>query len=720
MTDGLPLTWDATNVRAVTSDDAVVKYESLALPSEPVNKFYGITESKTVSNMKLKKFALTYFELSSGTYVPKSNVVSTSITIDSNTDLNIVTISSDFTSVNGSITTTKDSLLTGTVNLKRFYIGETANCKYYDVGSGDGSGTIIDINDNSSSSCAFNILQTCEDDLYCSSRLKYIPSTNTLCVSNIDGNRIYKCVYLCAGCYDKVGLCLNEYYNNFALNSWIDEYSTGCKKPFGIRTTCTSASNNYRQLEIGQWDTGVAGNFGLCHGIAITSNTVNLCSITNTSIDGFGYRAFFGNRIICSNIPSPTYGCCPTVHAITTDCQVGVETVEPGRLMVCCGTAGWKKYLIEGEVNPNEIKADKLCDNICYCSSAKAQDDAAVVMHAYRCGIDSNNPRESYATLGYDGFYLTCVPFYQQEGSQSGASTCAVIGNGCNFFNSENGLGGRAFSDVLSWPLCICEGLTCCCNGCFCSGLSRIECVCQSCGCAIRCLSATQREYSGPNYYSNCSYICQYGPYIKSFAQCQVSEGCYCSCLMVTGTSIEGSVCDNPHNVSGCFALEPNGRFRVCNSDTNGCWARVLTECDSGNTCILKNPSWPNYCLHYDGADALNLYGNTNNLWLNYAGGVSIVRIGNGAGTGCLGNLYAAVICSNCWCSQDGCVGIYQNPDPNLRCELCVCADYVCFNNSNLVFYTAYGDELCASNYVETEDLCVCGTIYTKYICFYS
>ena len=79
------------------------------------------------------------------------------------------------------------------------------------------------------------------------------------------------------------------------------------------------------------------------------------------------------------------------------------------------------------------ISNSKLCETgagcVCYCSSATAQENGAVVTHSYRCEVGSNNPREGYATLDYDGFYLTCVPFCQQDGNSSNY-TRAVIGNG--------------------------------------------------------------------------------------------------------------------------------------------------------------------------------------------------------------------------------------------------------------------------------------------------
>lgn len=583
MTDGLPLTWDATNVRAVTSDDAVVKYESLALPSEPVNKFYGITESKTVSNMKLKKFALTYFELSNGTYVPKSNVVSTSITIGSNTDLNIVTISSDFTSVNGSITTTKDSLLTGTVNLKKFYIGETANCKYYDVGYGDGSGSGVVI-DPTVSNCQYNLVVTDGDDLFCASptyntsdgvlRSTAFSSNNATSkfIANFNCAKITdSCCCVCAGVENTTALLHSQvpgYPNEVSC------IAADCKNIYLCANTSTNAyscacfngGNGYVNLHAhsGASDSELRLNSGetVLYSHNYVSSGNDSCDIYSSISLNRGVASVYADGFnVCSSVVCftglPTTTCSDTLDytIVGTDCN-GVTKKLEGLIYdpVTCKICG---------MSSDEISNSKLCQEgstcICYCSCVKAYDFGDVTMYACCCDLGTDCTSKGCASLSWDHFSVYCVPICQRDRSvDSGASTCTVLGNGCNFFNSENGLGGRAFSDVLSWPLCICEGLTCRCNGCFCSELSRIECICQSCGCAIRCLSATQREYSGPNYYNNCSYICQYGPYIKSFAQCQVSEGCYCSCLMVTGTSIEGYVCDNPHNVSSCLVIGNN------------------------------------------------------------------------------------------------------------------------------------------------------------------
>lgn len=234
----------------------------------------------------------------------------------------------------------------------------------------------------------------------------------------------------------------------------------------------------------------------------------------------------------------------------------------------------------------DEISNSKTCDNICYCSSAKAQDDAAVVMHAYRCTIDSNNPRESYATLGYDGFYLTCVPFYQQEGSSSNY-TRAQIGNYCNTFASENGLGGCVYSNIVSPSLAISEGLICCSGGYLCLSVLRTECINPSNQVPYRCLSATSIE--DPSYnYDGCTHLWQDDYQIELFARRRNVNGIRCSCLMLNCDAIEGYAYDDSQGIEGCFKLDTtDGRFKLCNDCTNNSWARVLTECDAIDSNVL-------------------------------------------------------------------------------------------------------------------------------------
>ena len=288
----------------------------------------------------------------------------------------------------------------------------------------------------------------------------------------------------------------------------------------------------------------------------------------------------------------------------------------------------------------NEISDSKLCNtgtsSICYCSSAKAQDNAAVVMHAYRCTIGSNNPLESYATLDYDGFYLTCVPFCQQEGSSSNY-TRAQIGGYCNNFASENGMGGRVYSNMASTSLAIGEGLVCCMSGYLCSSLSRTECINQATRVPYRCLSAICNEDVVYGYVG-CTHICQDDYQVELLARCVNNNGLHWSCLIVKCDAIAGYTCDDSQGIKGCFELDVvDGRFKLCNSATGGSCANVLTECDVGASCMLNNKDSSATCLMFEGGNELNTYG-TSPLWINYRGGTNAIYIGNGTGcvAGCL------------------------------------------------------------------------------------
>jgi hypothetical protein len=352
----------------------------------------------------------------------------------------------------------------------------------------------------------------------------------------------------------------------------------------------------------------------------------------------------------------------------------------------------------------DEIKADKLDNNVCYCSSAKANDNAAVVMHAYRCTIDSNNPRESYATLDYDGFYLTCVPFCQQEGSSSNY-TRAQIGDHCNNFVSENGNGGCVYSNMASTSLAINEGVVCCSNGCLCCGgytqlgLSNYERTIKKCGSGLdfSCVSIVSdcRNYTAV---ASCrSGTCNYlGRLSITPTDVTLTTSCGSFTLNRDGSidSCRGLIVSCPAGGSYATSLT-NAALSICNAPAaNNVWTPILAQSSTGGT----------WTLGIDCACASD--------WL-----VRNVTSGSAFIFKCNGSFYSSGIYSDCWCSQDSNVGIYQNPD---NCdEICVHANYVCFD-SYLEFCSACADELCAGSYVETEDLCVCNTLYTKYICFYS
>ena len=116
-----------------------------SLPVKPENKIYGIQESDTISSMTIKTLARTYFDFDStnNVYVPKQNLIETDLTIGLSTDVDIQTINSSFTEVNGSIVVTPETTASGTLTLQRFYAGESTSCNYFKLGSGDsGSGTV--------------------------------------------------------------------------------------------------------------------------------------------------------------------------------------------------------------------------------------------------------------------------------------------------------------------------------------------------------------------------------------------------------------------------------------------------------------------------------------------------------------------------------------------------------------------------------------------------
>jgi hypothetical protein len=119
-----------------------------SLPVKPENKIYGIQESDTITSMTVKTLARTYFDFDStnNVYVPKQNLIETDLTIGLSTDVDIQTINSSFTEINGSITVTPETTASGTLTLQRFYAGESTSCNYFKLGSGDGGSGTVEIN----------------------------------------------------------------------------------------------------------------------------------------------------------------------------------------------------------------------------------------------------------------------------------------------------------------------------------------------------------------------------------------------------------------------------------------------------------------------------------------------------------------------------------------------------------------------------------------------
>lgn len=119
-----------------------------SLPVKPENKIYGIQESDTITSMTIKTLARTYFDFDStnNVYVPKQNLIETDLTIGLSTDVDVQTINSSFTEINGSITVTPETTASGTLTLQRFYAGESTSCNYFKLGSGDGGSGTVEIN----------------------------------------------------------------------------------------------------------------------------------------------------------------------------------------------------------------------------------------------------------------------------------------------------------------------------------------------------------------------------------------------------------------------------------------------------------------------------------------------------------------------------------------------------------------------------------------------
>lgn len=119
-----------------------------SLPVKPENKIYGIQESDTITSMTIKTLARTYFDFDStnNVYVPKQNLIETDLAIGLSTDVDIQTINSSFTEINGSITVTPETTASGTLTLQRFYAGESTSCNYFKLGSGDGGSGTVEIN----------------------------------------------------------------------------------------------------------------------------------------------------------------------------------------------------------------------------------------------------------------------------------------------------------------------------------------------------------------------------------------------------------------------------------------------------------------------------------------------------------------------------------------------------------------------------------------------
>lgn len=136
-----------------------------SLPACPKSTTYGIDVDKTITDMKLKNFVAQYMESDGVKFVPKTNLIETDLTIGSSSDVNISCVSLDYSCINGSISSTSTTELSGCATVKDFYFGNSSNCEYYKVGSGDGTGTVEVVDDCCFSRCSPLLAYDCNGNV---------------------------------------------------------------------------------------------------------------------------------------------------------------------------------------------------------------------------------------------------------------------------------------------------------------------------------------------------------------------------------------------------------------------------------------------------------------------------------------------------------------------------------------------------------------------------
>lgn len=190
MDDGTVLIWDATDSKAITSKDAVIDYEASSLPNSPKNQIYGIPETDAVSNLKLKKLVDKYFDFdaTNNIYVPKKNILSTDLTIGSDTNVNVTTISADLTRVNSSIITTGNTLVSGNIDVQKFYAGKETGSKYFTIGGDDSNGSGLSI-ECTNANCSLPVVTYDPVDevgyISCGCAITYNPSNGALSTTKV-------------------------------------------------------------------------------------------------------------------------------------------------------------------------------------------------------------------------------------------------------------------------------------------------------------------------------------------------------------------------------------------------------------------------------------------------------------------------------------------------------------------------------------------------------
>ena len=695
MDDDLPLVWDATNTRAITSDDAVVKYESTALPGEPVNKLYGITETESISNMKLKKFALQYFELSNGNYVPKANIISTLITIGSNTDLNIVTISSDFTTVNGTITTTKDSLLTGNVNIKKFYIGETANCKYYDVGSGDGSGSGVTI-DTALSNCEYKLALTDGDDLFCSSPT-YDTTTYTLRANSFSSYGScgkFSADYNCAKITNSCGcVCVGVENTTALLHSQIPGHpyessciAADCKNMYLCANTSTNAYScacfnggdghinlhahggaNDSELRLYSGSTTLySHNYSSGSGDVYSSISLDR-GVASVAANGFNVNS----SVVCfTGLPTTTCSDALCYNIIGSDCNGVTKKLEGICYDPSTGTLTTTKANVTCCITTPVIKSSNAI-------SLQAPDGV------YSC----SNFYTPYSYITGDNNYQTAINNYNDY-----TRLWACKNDNCNYWFKF------------------------CPNGTFQACNIIVDCRLAYCGC----------DYALVCEIDNISKLCTGNGYISAEGNNELNI--YCSpSLWLNYRGGASAVSIGNGSGTGCLGslyaakLSANNYITspkfISSANNGGAWGEAIAPFRHDATLPTGDVWYPVLAQNSVncGTWSLGVYGCQGSSWMITNNCADVFFTFNSDGS-----FDSLTTCSNRWTSRDGCVSIYQKSQ-NLCCEICVDADYASFSgNIEIENSICTSDWVYACAGVVTEDLCVCNTLYTRYICFYS
>lgn len=289
-----------------------------SLPNNPEDTTYGTQETVSI-NMTLKQFVDKYM-MSNGLYfIPKDNLISTSLELEgSYYGIDITNVSLDYELVNTYISTDKYHTVSGTATVLKFYFGQASNDTYHEVGTGDGSGSV------EVECCACS---TGKPLAYNSNGELVTPSNNVYFNWGVCSAKLGVCINYPGGISRDHNLCFNElgtrlsnkitnHSYNICLENCLTMSSYDC--PFFIAKDdyCTQVLSCDAKLSLD----------GACSCTNLTNGYFNIGQDTSIHFD-------------CVNT---TTGCC---HAM-----VMLNDTSKRLLATCDNTS--KCYLIEGEAGP--------------------------------------------------------------------------------------------------------------------------------------------------------------------------------------------------------------------------------------------------------------------------------------------------------------------------------------------------------------------------------